>query len=291
MIQVGINTVYLNLEQIKALGFNRVEFVLGRGRNREESLGEIMASIQKAKTMGFPFSIHLPLLVWDWYQEDYLSAFYLDEDPTKRELSFRLLEENLKFLGNVGADYYIIHFQGVYRYYQEKAVFNERLEAALCRIDALGKTYGVKILLEYFGSNFMFYEPAQWVERIMPYENLGILVDTGHLYYASILHGFEMLEALETLGKWASAFHLWTTKGDKAYSDSAYYRDYHHMVVHTDQTKAQGFAFDTRVVLEKIAAYGKPMVIEASQIYRGKAYFMAGIRSVLEFLETGGRHT
>jgi len=283
-----MNTAYLAIEKIKALGFHRVEFVLGRGKAYDESYRQVMGDIGKARAMDLAFSIHLPLLVFDWFKEDYLSAFYLDEDPGKRALSFRLLEENLKALKAVGADYFVLHFQGVYRYRQDPAVFEKRLDEALDRIEDLGRTYGVKLVLEYFGSNFMFCEPADWVKKITPYEHLGILVDTGHLYYASLLHGFDMMEALETLGRVATGFHLWTTKADKAYSESSYYREYHHIVVHTDQTRAAGFAFDTEEILRTIALFHKPMVIEASQIYGGKDYFMAGIKSVIDFLEKEG---
>ncbi|MCK5762960.1 MAG: sugar phosphate isomerase/epimerase, partial [Clostridiales bacterium] len=273
MKRLGINTVHLDMEEIIDLGLNRVEFVLGRGKLYEVMHREVMDGIKEAEKLKFPYSIHLPLFTFDWYKEDYLSAFYLDPDEEKRELSFKLLEENIIHLKEFRPDYYIIHFQGVYKFYQDEIKFKELLNTTLTRLNELSIKYEIKLLLEYFGSNYMFYKIEDWIKFITPYSNLGILCDTGHLYFSSIMHEFDFFEGLKKLASSSDAFHLWTTKGNKAYTDSEYYIEYHHIVAHMAQKKNDGFAFDVKKLMDIISQYNRPIIIEASEKYRGRKYF------------------
>jgi sugar phosphate isomerase/epimerase len=283
MKRLGINTVHLDMEEIIDLGLNRVEFVLGRGKSYEVMHREVMDGIKEAEKLKFPYSIHLPLFTFDWYKEDYLSAFYLDPDEEKRELSFKLLEENLIHLKEFHPDYYIIHFQGVYKFHQDEIKFKELLNTTLTRLNELSIKYEMKLLLEYFGSNYMFYKIEDWIKFITPYSNLGILCDTGHLYFSSIMHEFDFFEGLKKLAQSSDAFHLWTTKGNKAYTDSEYYIEYHHIVAHIAQKKNDGFAFDVKKLMDIISQYNRPIIIEASEKYRGRKYFLEGIRSIAEY--------
>ncbi|MBN2259687.1 MAG: sugar phosphate isomerase/epimerase [Clostridiales bacterium] len=283
MIRLGINTVHLNIEEIMDLGLNRVEFVLGRGKSYEEMNREVLKGITLAEEINLPYSIHLPIYTFEWYQEDYLSAFFLDPDDDKRESSFRLLDANLSKLDVFNPEYYIIHFQGVYKFEQNHIFFEERLKTTLDRINEMAKKYKVKILLEYFGSNYMFYKIDDWINKIDPYSNLGILCDTGHLYFSSLMHDFVFLEGLEKLAAAADAFHIWTTKGDKSYSDSEYYTEFHHIVAHMNQRKDQGFAFDVDKMMDIVSRYDSPIIIEASEKYRGREYFIEGIKSIVSY--------
>ncbi len=283
MKRLGINTVHLDMEEIIDLGLNRVEFVLGRGKSYEVMHREVMDGIKEAEKLKFPYSIHLPLFTFDWYKEDYLSAFYLDPDEEKRELSFKLLEENIIHLKEFHPDYYIIHFQGVYKFHQDEIKFKELLNTTLTRLNELSIKYEMKLLLEYFGSNYMFYKIEDWIKFITPYSNLGILCDTGHLYFSSIMHEFDFFEGLKKLAQSSDAFHLWTTKGNKAYTDSEYYIEYHHIVAHMAQKKNDGFAFDVKKLMDIISQYNRPIIIEASEKYRGRKYFLEGIRSIAEY--------
>lgn len=285
MGQLGINTVHLDMEAIEEMGLDRVEFVLARGLEYAEMLDDILSGIDQAKRRGLSYSIHLPIFLFDWYPEDYLSAYYLDPDHDKRELAFRFLEANLSRLEGCGAEYLILHFPGVYRYVQEPHDFETNLDEALDRMEELADRYGLRLLLEYFGSNFSFWRVEDWIDRIRPYEHLGMLCDTGHLYFSSVLHGFDFYEALEELGAHSDAFHLWTTRGEGAYSDSESYRQFHHIVLHVGQNEKDGFAFDTAKTLDIIRRFDRPTIIEASERYRGREYFMSGIRSVVEYLK------
>ena len=175
MKRLGMNTVHLNMEEIVALGLNRVEFVLGRGKKYELMLDDVINGIYEAEVMNLPYSIHLPLYLFDWYQEDYLSAFYLDPKEEKRNLSFKFLESNIERLKRFQPEYYIIHFPGVYKFVQDKEEFKERLNSTLKRLDDMAKKFGIKLLLEYFGSNFMFYRIDEWIENIGKYDNSIVL--------------------------------------------------------------------------------------------------------------------
>lgn len=280
MKRLGINTVHLDMNEIIDLGLNRVEFVLGRGKSYEVRHREVMEGMKEAEMLEFPYSIHLPLFTFDWYEEDYLSAFYLDPDKEKRELSFKLLEENLIRLKEFHPEYCIIHFQGVYKFSQDEEKFKKLLNNTLIRLNELSVKYEITLLLEYFGSNYMFYKIDDWIKFINPYSNLGILCDTGHLYFSSIMHEFDFLEGLKKLSESSYAFHLWTTKGDKAYSDSEYYIEYHHIAANMTQKKNDGFAFDVKKVMDIISQYNRPIIIEASEKYQGRKYFLEGIRSI-----------
>jgi hypothetical protein len=99
------------------------------------------------------------------------------------------------------------------------------------------------------------------------------------------MHGFDFYEGLKKLASVADAFHLWTTRGEGVYSDSEAYKAYHHIMMHMDQKEVDGFAFDTLRVMEIISAYEKPMIIEASDRYHGREYFIKGIKSIVSFLE------
>jgi sugar phosphate isomerase/epimerase len=285
MKRLGINAVHIDTEQILDMGLNRVEFVLARGYDYAQILESITQGMRFAKSKAMPFSVHLPIFLFDWYEEDYLSAFYLDPDEEKRELSFQFLESNLEALKGYGPAYAILHFPGVYRYQQDAIEFDKRLSVALDRLDALAGSMDVKVLLEYFGSNDMFWKIDAWIEQVSKRKNLGLLCDTGHLYFSSKMHGFDFYEGLKKLASVADAFHLWTTRGEGVYSDSEAYKAYHHIMMHMDQKEVDGFAFDTLRVMEIISAYEKPMIIEASDRYHGREYFIKGIKSIVSFLE------
>lgn len=283
---LGINTVHVEVEKMKALGLGRVEMCLGRQGDYPERLDKMERDIGLARAAGIPFSIHLPMYLFDWFKYDYLDVYFLDPDPIKRELSYRLLEENLKRMEVMGPEYCVLHFAGVYRKIRGPFPdFNKVLTEALERIDVMAGRYGVRILLEYMGSNIRFHRVEEWIEAVRDLRHVGLLTDTGHLYFASLIHSFDFMEALEALCPASDAFHLWTTKGQAVYSDSEYYLKYHHIIPHVDQLRSENWAFDTAAVFSRVAREKKPMIIEASTAYKGKDYFYDGISSIQALLK------
>ncbi|MCG8540820.1 MAG: sugar phosphate isomerase/epimerase [Clostridia bacterium] len=282
---LGINIVNLKIEEAVELGIGRVEVCLGSENLYAEKIEKFYRRINRAQERGLPYSIHLPVYIENWYPHNYFSAFFIDKDRSMRELSFRLLEVNLEKLKNLRPDYFVLHFPGICEKWEDHKEFLKILKKSLTRIDNLANNYGVRIYLEYFGSNDNFWSLDEWISYIGKYDNLGILTDTGHLYFASVIQGFDFMEALETLAPNSKAFHLWTTKGDKAYCQSEYYKKYHHIGPHIEQLKADGWAFNTGEVVELIAKQKKPIIIEPSIKYKGKEYLIEGIKSIHKFLK------
>lgn len=283
LINLGANIVNLSIDEAIALGLGRIEISLGKEREYKNKLKKFNENIKKAEKLNISYSIHLPVYVGDWYHYDYFSAFFLDADEKKRELSFRLLEYNLENLKEYSPDYYVLHFPGISDRWQDIDKFNDSLKSSLDRIEIIAERYKVKIYLEYFGSNKNFYDYNDWIKIMKSYKELGILIDTGHLYFASIMHNFDFLKAMKVLSKSADAFHIWTTKGDKAYCESEYYQMYHHIAPHIEQIKKNGWAFDTKKVIDIIIKENKPIIIEASIKYKGKDYLIEGIKSITTY--------
>lgn len=283
---LGINTVHVDVNKLETLGLKRMEMCLGRMGDYEHRLAKMTQDIELAKSHGIPFSIHLPMFLNEGFEGDYLDVFFLDPDPVKREISFRMLEFNLEKIQEIGPDYCVLHFAGVYRKIRGPFDdFEDVLRDALQRIDALAVKYNQQILIEYMGSNIRFSDYSDWIEETKELSNVGIITDTGHLYFASLIHGFNYMQALDKLASASDAFHLWTTKGDKSYGDSEYYQKYHHIIPHTDQSKEEDWAFDTTAVFQRIVKENKPIIIEASTVYKGKSYFYEGIASIISILE------
>lgn len=284
---LGINTVHVDVNKLEELGLKRMEMCLGRLGTPEERFAKMMTDVNLAKEMGIPFSIHLPMFLSEDFVGDYLDVFFLDPDPVQRELSFKMLEENLIEMEKIGPDYCVLHFAGVYRKVRGPFDdFEEVLKTSLKRIDDLSRKYNVRVLLEYMGSNIRFSDYHDWIEMTRSLSHVGLITDTGHLYFASLIHGFDYMEALDKLASASDAFHLWTTKGDKTYSDSEYYQKYHHIIPHSEQIREEDWAFDTKDVFRRIARESKPIIIEASTVYKGKSYFYEGIASIISILES-----
>jgi sugar phosphate isomerase/epimerase len=239
--------------------------------------------MDKCDKYNIKYSIHLPLYVFDWYNHDYLSAFFINKDKVLREKSFRLLKENLRKLQFKKVEYYVIHFPGVNHKDREFDEFEEVLEDSLDRVNQLAKQYNVKILLEYFGSNILFNDYNEWIIRIRKYFNLGILVDTGHLYFASKLVGFEFEESFNVLKKAAFAFHFWTVKGSEYYLNNEYYKKYHHIVPNLNQEKKDDWAFNTKDIFNQMIKENKPIIIEASNYYKGDIYYRESLKGLIEY--------
>jgi sugar phosphate isomerase/epimerase len=282
---LGINTVNLEIEKALDLGLGRIELSLGKAEKYEDKLTKFKKNIDKIEKLKIPYSIHLPVYVEDWYKYDYFSAFFIDKDEFKRELSFRLLKHNLERLKCFSPDYFVLHFPGIDQNWDDKEAFYNVLLVSLERVQSIAKDYETKIYLEYFGSNKNFYDYSEWAKTIKNYDNLGILTDTGHLYFASIINRFDFLEALKVLADNSEAFHVWTTKGDKAYCGSKYYKKYHHITPHENQSKKEGWAFDTGEIMKVLASKNKPVIIEPSIRYKGADYMIEGIKSIKKYFE------
>ncbi len=279
---LGINTVNLEVDKAAELGLGRVELSVGKGQTYEEKINEFYKTLDTIKELSLLYSVHLPVYVPSWYTYHHFSAFFIDEDETKRELSFKLLEYNLDKLKDLSPEYFVLHFPGIAKKWADNNEFNKVLTKSLDRLDKIAMNYDIKLYLEYFGSNKNFYDYNEWINIIKSYNNLGILTDTGHLFFASITNNFDFYKAIEILAQSSDAFHLWTTKGNKTYCDSDYYKKYHHIGPNSNQNRKEGWAFDTERVVKLLITQNKPIIIEPSINYGGIDYLIKGIKSILK---------
>jgi len=282
--KLGTNAVFIELGQAMDLNLNRVEFCLGGMDSLESKAEKILRDMKKAEKNSIAYSIHLPIFLPKWYDHYFLDAFFLDPDPAKREESFKLLEFNLARLTPSASEYFVIHFPGIYDKHKYKAgTFDSILDDSLKRLNEIAKLYNTRILMEYFGSNEMFYRIEDWKREIKKHSKLGILVDTGHLFFASLMRDFDFMEGLRNLSKEADAFHLWTTKSQKAYCSNKYYVKYRHIPMCQGQKMANGWAFDTDAAMKIISSKTCPALMEASIEYGGKKYIEEGIESLKKY--------
>ncbi|GAU76168.1 sugar phosphate isomerase/epimerase [Fusibacter sp. 3D3] len=277
---LGTNTVHFNIEALSQYKLECVEVCLGREGTFKMHQKKVYDEIQRANRLKIPLSVHLPIELPERFTRDYLDAFFLEQDG---EIAFEMIELNLSALSKYDIEYYVLHFPGVIHVIEAEELFVDRLRVVLAKINALARRYKVKLLLEYFGSNVNFYKPQMWIDEILKFSNLGILVDTGHLYFASKIWGFDFMNILKNLSEVADAFHLWTTKGEGVYASSEYYQKFKHIVPHVEQRVEDGWAFDTLKVLEIISNTEKPVIIEAAPLYLGEKYYRDGIKSVVNF--------
>ncbi|MBS7527286.1 TIM barrel protein [Fusibacter paucivorans] len=281
---LGTNMAFFKLETIEQMALKRIEVCQGRHRPYRENVPSIEANIRMANAKGIPVSVHLPIYIPDDYPWDFLDAFYLDKDPVKAAQAFAILEDNLKRLQKYHIAYCVLHFAGVYEEIEAPETFKLRLKSACDRLEALAAAYGIKVLVEYFGSNVNFYDVADWIDCFKPYRSVGILLDTCHFYFAAKWRAFDFEANLRLLASHAEAFHIWTTYGEGVYQEAEGYVKFHHIVPNIEQTSANGWAFDTMRVLTVLAKTGKPMIIEASPHYLSYDYYINSIKGIQKFI-------
>lgn len=282
---LGTNTAHFDIEALRNHGLDCAEVCLGREKPLKANQIKIYTDLERANQLGLPISVHLPIEMPKRFTRDYLDAMFLEADDQQREIAFEMLTLNFEKLSSYQIQYYVVHFPGVITNKEDSQVFLKRLRGVLERMDTIAKTYNVTLLLEYFGSNVNFYEPQQWIDEIEPFSNLGILVDTGHLYFASIIWSFDFMRVLSQFSKVAKAYHIWTTMGSQVYGQSEVYQKYKHIVPHLNQKKAEGWAFDTKEVLDLIMRRDKPIIIEAAPLFMGEKYYKDGIKSMVDYFQ------
>lgn len=273
----GVNHVHLDFDEIKSLGLKRIEICITAREPYTQALKSALKMMEFCEKEGITYSIHLPLFIYAGYDEDYLAAFFISSDESKRKKSFKLLKENIHQLKVFNPDFLVLHFPGVTENHDKNHEFSRRLNESLDLINEAAKKVGCKILLEYFGSNVQFSDYKSWVKVLEEYSDLGLLVDIGHLYFASINRGFDFYKALEYLALRGEAFHLWSVYGKKAYQSNAYYQKYHHIVPEIFQDENSGWGFDMKKVLNVIKKANKPAIVEASDLYKGHEHFIESI--------------
>lgn len=276
-MELGINTFFIDVKESYELGLKRVEIVTS---SKEKTLSDA----EKAYKYSMKYSIHLPVFLPKWFEGGQWDVFFCDLSSEKREMSFTLLEENLDFIKDLNADYSISHFGGIVPLLPEKELesYFDIVEQSISRIQSLSEKYGIKILIEYFGLNKNLYLPSDWIALIEKYNKLGLLVDTGHLYFSCINNSLDLSASLNKLGSHASAFHIWNTKG------TDHYWEYHHVAPNPSQHIKDGWAFSIPSLIKELSSYNSntPLIIEPNVLFGGKEYIVDSIKSMLQILDT-----
>lgn len=280
----GSNISFIEANEYTSLNIGRIETCLGRKEPHALYDQRLFNGLLDAKAKNIPRSIHLPILRESYEGCDYLDAFFLDDDLLKREWSFESLERNVVEGLKYEPEYFVLHFQGVYKNVQPSEWIIKNVMLALERIDAIAAKYETRILVEYFGSHFGWYEPKQWVKAIGAFDNIGLLVDTCHLKFACIMHEMDYYVSLEVLLTIAEACHIWTAKGLGAYRDNETYMKYHHIEPSLDQREEDGWAFTTTLVLALLKEKNIPVLVEAVPLYSTVENYKKNIREVGAYL-------
>lgn len=285
---LGCNSGYLSPREILSLGYNFIETSINKPLYDEGIVKRMLGDLDEAKELGMSYAIHLPIFLSDYWQSHYdcYDAFYLDPDAEKRELSFGMLEENLiRLTSDYQPMYFVIHFPGIYdseTSYSDD--FNLILEEGLNRLELLGQKYGCVIALEYFATNSRFTPYQLWIEKTKGLARVALLLDTGHLYFACYKHHFDYDEVLRGLAPHCIGFHVWNVRGTGYYNESESYKAYRHIVPHLEQTRVAGWAFTTEKLIPFLGTFNKPILVEASQRYKGMDYYKEGLVQIRELL-------
>lgn len=259
---IGLNVIHFQTDQVEALGIQHVEVCLKfMQKNQKLAVKETVALVDTYLAADQEVSVHLPVCMPKGYPYGPFEVFFLDDDPQKKASSYALLDANLDLFKGKKIAFFVLHFSGIYQE-EEAACFKVKCHEALSRISQLAVSYKTTILLEYFGLNCNLAKPSDW-QIVNDYPNLGILVDTGHLYFASRMHGFDFYEAFFEMSHFASAYHLWNT-GEEAgvYQASLSYQEKHHMPPLL--TEVAGLAIDFNRIASGLLKTQKPLIIEAS---------------------------
>lgn len=285
---LGCNSGHLSPQAIKDLGYGMIETSLGKQQAYDQMVEKNLSDLHQAMAIGMAYTIHLPVYlppVW-LGAHDFYDGFYLDPKAEMRALSFEVLEDNLKKLSSTFSPvYYVVHFPGIYpaeTVYEED--FSTILHNSLSKMNDLANTYNVKLALEYFGTNYRFSHYKDWITALSAYNALEPLLDTGHLYFNCFRNGFDYDEVLKGLAPHCIGFHLWNVCGEGFYDQSEYYKKYHHIVPHLSQKRSEGWAFEPETVLPYLAQFGKPLLVESGQRFKGESYFVEGLKWIEELL-------
>jgi len=280
-LHIGTNSMHVSPQTAKVIGCSHVEICLMWQGDLEESIALTYQTLDEVESLAIPYSIHLPIHLGD-YSHGVFSSFFLDSNEALLESSYKLIEENLQALARFKPQFYVMHFAGVYPLV-DSSVNEEKVTAALNRLNDLAGKHHVKLYLEYFGLNENLIHPEQW-RCIKNFPNLGVLIDTGHLYFSARMHGLDYQQMLVSFCEFADAYHVWNTQmAPGVYDESASYRAYHHIAPRRNQKKENGFSIDMEWTMRLLASTLKPVIVEASTTFGGEAMLVECLKEWVSF--------
>ncbi|MFQ5964913.1 MAG: sugar phosphate isomerase/epimerase family protein [Candidatus Scalinduaceae bacterium] len=225
---------------------------------QEDKLGKLKAFINKKK---LPFSFHVPFFRPSYFPYRGVTTFFLNDDPKKRALSFKLINSTLHYARGWNADYVVTHLNWMEDSKNLIKVLKlaSDTESRFCK---LADKYNIPINVEFGGYSGLFHKPIQFVEFVLNHHLLGICIDIGHTFLISETRNRNYFKDIEIMAPYTKSIHLWNTK------DLNHCKKYNHVPVHPSQEAKDGW-IDIKKTLEIILSNNKDcnIVFEYNQSY------------------------
>ena len=223
-------------------GLGRVEFFDYARRDLET----LAAALEGLAGEGRPcFSFHAPIVRPPYFPFPGETCFFLNEDPAKRALSFRLLADTLGQAKRWRAEYVVTHLTYGPSDTPERPLAARLAREACDRMADLSSEVGLPIDVEFAAYSQAFDRPEDFLAVVSGHPELGICLDVGHAFLGAERGRRDFLGDLALLAPWARSMHLWNTKGDD------HKRGFGHVPLHPSQTPAEGW-IDIECVLDTV---------------------------------------
>jgi sugar phosphate isomerase/epimerase len=233
-------------------GLGRVEF-FDLAADEVARLGATVAA--HAREGRGRFSFHAPIVRPAYFPASGVTAYFLCEDPARRALSFRLLDDTLARAARCGADYVVCHLTfGATDTRDERAAV-ALARRACARLAAMSRTYGVRVDVEFAAYSHGFHRAELFVDAVTPHAELGICLDVGHAYLGALARGRDYLADVRTLAPATRSMHLWNTRGP------GHTAAWGHTPLHPRQRPADGWIDVERTLATCLGARGAVDVV------------------------------
>ena len=254
-------------------GLGRVEFFDYARRDLEA----LAAALQGLAGEGHPcFSFHAPIVRPPYFPFPGEACFFLNQDPAKRALSFRLLADTLGEAKRWGAEYVVTHLTYGPSDTPERPLAARLAREACDRMAGLSRESGVAIDVEFAAYSEAFDRPEDFLAVVTGHPELGICLELGHAFLGAEQRRRDFLGDIALLAPWARSMHLWNTKGED------HKRGFGHVPLHPSQTPAEGW-IDIECVLDAVLErnpsvriiYEYPVVAVTPEIQAGYDWIAA----------------
>lgn len=272
--QLGICIHEVGTEYVKQNKIKRVQIC-----HKFSDTEQVTSLLKLAKDEGVAISYHAPV----YHQVDPSATYYLSKNFRLREATFEILEINVRMASCLPSDYVVIHFTSktmAAENYDSEDELMTIAKRSIKRLSKLSEAYKININLEYASHMKQFRNPAEWIEIVKDYPNIGICLDIGELFKICTEDGYEFYEKLQEMLPYTKALHIWNSK------DSHDLEVHGYIPVHPSQRPEDGWIDIERVVDMVKAQENKiPIIFEPNFDYNGEKYFLEGVNWVNSMME------
>ena len=188
------------------------------------------------------FSFHAPAARPEEFPYAGVTCFFLCEDESRRELSFRLLRRTMAAARRWGASYVVTHLT-----FGPSDTRNPRAALLLARgacrrMAEMSAEAGIHLDVEFAAYSDAFHSADLFAETVGRHAELGICIDIGHTFLGALSRGRDDLADIAALAPRARSMHLWNTTGPE------HTRLNHHTPLHPSQRTQDGWLDVERIV-------------------------------------------